>query len=380
MTNDELQSQTINCLRFPLSVIVVFNHNFPWNMMDNILQVNWLNLTGMDIHIVICTLISNVVGYVASPCFFIFSGFLFFKNVKELNLQIYLKKIKRRVTMLMVPYVLWNIIPVVISAVFLFQRFDGSLLAYFNNLWEQGIFKVLWNYQDHGSYHNNIFGYPVPFCYPYNGNLWFLRDLIMLVFLSPVVYYFVKYTKLVGIVILGTCFFTQVWIYTTGFSIDAFFFFGLGAYFSIHGKNMVTELRKGTIIWLILAVMLMFLSMYYASNYNIHYSILRLFIITGVISTIIIASCIVKRIRTISDSKIISFLSKTSFFIFVTHMVFLMNWSQQLANFIFKSNSALFLIVKYFTAPIICVCICVGLYYVASKTVPKILKILTGSR
>ena len=373
MTTEELQSQTIRWLRFPLAVAVVYTHAIlPEELQIDLWQTNYKALSGWDVINIIRVFFTEVFVRVARPCFFMISGFLFYSKIEKWGKQVYIDKIKRRIKTLLIPYLLWNLIAVIIAAFFLFIRNDSSLVTFWNDLWNNGILKVFWNYRSN-SYGVTQFGFHLQFYYPYNAPLWFIRDLIMMVFLSPAIYYFLKYTKIIGIIILGIFFSTEIWIYTPGFSINAFFFFGLGAYFSIHGKNMIIELRKRTILWLLLATVSLILSIY---NQSVFF---QLYIIFGSITIINIASYVLECGRLSTVNKYILSLSKTSFFIFATHIIFLY-YSSKLINIIIRSDSVFFLMVKYLTAPIFYVGICVGLYYVVNKIAPKVLKVLTGSR
>lgn len=360
MTSEELQSKTISWLRFPLAFAIVLNHTVDTDeLMTAISQIDYSRLCGTDIYNYFRLILSDIICRVATPCFCIFSGFLFFYKTKEWNRNTYFQKIRRKTRTLVIPYTLWNIIPIVIMAFFTFIMFDGSFSIYMNQLWEKGILKIFWNY------HEGL--------YPYNLPLWFLRDLIVVAFLSPLVYYFVKYTKLYSLFILGVFYFTNFWFPVV--SIRALFFFTLGAYFSIHGKNMVVELRKGKQAWIILTVIVLILSMYFKGTDTFRY-VFVLFNVAGCITAIIVASYLIESGRV----SVHPFLSKTSFFIFATHHVYLLWNCQKLLHLMFTSDNALILTMKYILAPVICVAICLGLYYTAKKTVPNLLNILTGSR
>jgi peptidoglycan/LPS O-acetylase OafA/YrhL len=151
---------------------------------------------------------------------------------------------------------------------------------------DNGLWKIFWNYSEWGSTGTNILGWIIPNYGPYLLPLWFLRDLIIMVFLSPLVYYFVKYTKHYGIVLLGILYYTKIGFiipgYSTGLFLTACFFFALGAYFSIHGKNMVISLRKGQLYWLLLAIISMVLSTYY-DGCEIKKFFLPLYVLSGVV-------------------------------------------------------------------------------------------------
>ena len=367
MTNEDLLSKTITWLRFPLAVAIVYVHNVNFDELAVALSgIDYSNLSGSDIYYIVCFLISDVLCRVATPCFCIFSGFLFYYRGKEWNRNIYLQKVKRKTRTLLTPYLLWNIIPVAITAFFAFLKFDDSLSLYMKQLWDNGILKIFWNY------HEGTYPHYIP--YPLNIPLWFLRDLIVVAFfLSPLVYYFVKYTKVYSLFILGLFYLTNFWF--PMLSIRTLFFFTLGAYFSIHGLNMVVELRKSKLFWILASIITLLLSMYFQGSGMYEY-IFVLFNISGCITTIIIAAGYIKG----GNATIHPFLSKTSFFIFASHTVYLLWFSNLALNFILKSDSALMMTTKYFLAPAICVCVCLALYYAAKKTVPWLLGILTGSR
>ena len=374
MNYDNLQSETIRWMRFPLAVAIVFSHAFvPDGVNISLWDTDYTNLNSIEVFNLILNILTKVFVRLARPCFFIFSGYLLYRGIKEWNRQIYVNKLKNRAKTLMIPYLLWNIIAVIITATYFFIS-NNNLTVFFNELRETGLLKIFWNYNTCGSIGTNIFGYTFSFFYPFDEPLWFIRDLIVMVILSPAIYYFIKYTKLYGVIVLGILFCTRIGIYTSGFSNDAFFFFGLGAYFSIHGKNMIVELRKSKIIWLSLTIISLILSLKYRLVF------FQLYIVFGSITLINIATYIFESDKIKTVNKFISSLSKTSFFIFAAHSVLLLDFSTKMMNVIFRSDMMFFQYIKYLMAPIVCVSICVGLNFCANKIAPKIMKLLTGNR
>ncbi|MDR1172425.1 MAG: acyltransferase [Bacteroidales bacterium] len=364
MTSEELQSKTINCLRFPLTAGVVLAHTVSdrdW-LKEYIPHIDYTLLSGTDIYNLMRILLSDFIPRaVTVPCFFVFSGFLFFYKGKVWNRNIYFGKIKSRTKTLVIPYLLWNIIPLALAALFAFMRFDGSLSELMSKLQENGIFTIFWNYSCDGSV-----------SYPYNIPMWYVRDLIVAAFCSPLVYYFVKYAKLIGVVILGVSY-----VLLTGMGIWfplVMFFFTLGAWLAVHGKNMVVESRKGKWFWFCCLIVTLILSVYCLGTDKFGY-IFALCNVSGSITMINIASRLIERGRV----AIHPFLTQTSFFIYAVHGGILWKCNQAL-NILFDSTGIPVLTLKYFLAPAVCVCICVGVYWVAGKTVPKLLSILTGSR
>ncbi len=76
LTDDVLQSRTIDLLRFPMAVMVVFIHMNP-------VVVKWADadfslISGNGLYNLLGILISNILTHMAVPTFFLISGFLFF--------------------------------------------------------------------------------------------------------------------------------------------------------------------------------------------------------------------------------------------------------------------------------------------------------------
>jgi peptidoglycan/LPS O-acetylase OafA/YrhL len=78
-----LQSETIDWLRFPLVIFVVFIHSFGLPRTVNMQDINYSALSGMDIYNIIRVMCTNVVTHICNYCFFIFSGFLFFYRIDK---------------------------------------------------------------------------------------------------------------------------------------------------------------------------------------------------------------------------------------------------------------------------------------------------------
>jgi fucose 4-O-acetylase-like acetyltransferase len=59
-------------------------------------------------------LFSYVLGGIAVPLFFFISGFLFFLNIENFNLQSYGNKLQTRGKTLLIPYLFWNLFAIAI--------------------------------------------------------------------------------------------------------------------------------------------------------------------------------------------------------------------------------------------------------------------------
>lgn len=126
------------------------------------------------------------VSNVAVPMFFAISGVLFFNGIT--SIQDCFPKIKKRIKSLLIPYVIWNIIFVLWFVVLQNLPFTKNMIN------SDVVSKVFCGSLIDSL--NFVFVKPAAF------HLWFLRDLIIMVFLSPLLYVFMKYTKKYGVAAL----------------------------------------------------------------------------------------------------------------------------------------------------------------------------------
>ena len=187
MTNDELLSKTISYLRFPLTVGVVFIH---FNLVEHPITIHGVSY-GQDQPDWYCYFInffSEVLPQVGVPLFFIISGFLFFYRV-DFDGAVYQQKLLKRVRTLLIPYILWNLIAVLMQVLYhiplLLNNADihFSLARFFKAFFaSEGIFV--------SSAEQTMVGGGFP--YPINLPMWYVRDLMVMVLLAPVIYWLTK--------------------------------------------------------------------------------------------------------------------------------------------------------------------------------------------
>ena len=174
------------------------------------------------------------------PCFFLISGFLFFKG-GHFCLRGYVDKLKKRFFTLLIPFILWNLLyllPYLFKGWELIENEAGEILPivpWFQDC-EGSLFKTVYNWT-YGLF-INFNGASAPIDVPF----WYLRDLMCMIVISPLVYYFVKYSKLIGLVLC-----CLVWVLLGQYRIipyafpiplrPAVLFFLIGAYFSINTQK-----------------------------------------------------------------------------------------------------------------------------------------------
>ncbi len=81
--------------------------------------------------------------------------------------------------------------------------------------------------------------------YPLVFPLWFLRDLMVVVLFTPVLYWMIRRFRIWFLVFLGILLFLPSWMgLRFEFLAKAFFFFSFGAYMSISRKDMILSFRS----------------------------------------------------------------------------------------------------------------------------------------
>jgi hypothetical protein len=79
---------------------------------------------------------------------------------------------------------------------------------------------------------------------PISGQFWFVRDLMLLVILTPIVYTFIKKLGRYLVAFLGLLWMFDCWFVYPYPCVRAVFFFTLGAWFGINKRNLVVEAEK----------------------------------------------------------------------------------------------------------------------------------------
>lgn len=380
LSDDEIQSRTIDWLRFPLAISIVYLH---MNPEVNMAQVNWQQFSYADLFQIISAFCSDVLPQIAVPCFFLFSGYLFFYKLNGFNTAIYQKKLQKRSISLLIPYILWNLLIVGFFFVLKERKITGEGFLYLQEIVDKGLWRIFWNISEWGASNTNFLGWSLPSYGPALVAFWFVRDLIVMTLLSPLVYFMIKRGKQYAILFLGILYYTKIGISIPGYSTDLFltacFFFSLGAYFSIHNQNMVDAFRKHKRIAFGIAIIMLLLSTAFAGT-EFSKFFLPVYVIAGVVSVInIAADYIATRGIQVSNT-----LCDASFFIYATHPGWLLGHSKLWVNNLFDTLASadhfFNMLLKYFTAPLFCVSIIMICYYLAQRFTPRLLSILTGSR
>lgn len=312
---NKVDSAIITWLRFPLTFAVVAQHCMGTALID------WNSLGTKDIPGLVKTLISGCAVQVAVPAFFFISGFLFFQGVTRMDWKCYQQKMSRRLISLVTPYLLWNLlsVPLLLLVMYGETHTGTSTMADLHDFWEglsvKGIF---WSYSSSPYAYPNIFGGPLLYASPVLGPFWFVRDLIIVSVLSPLVWWFVKKTKVIGVCVLLLIYLFRIWPYTAVNSQILFFVFG--AYWSIYGRTFT--LSSKYLRHLLYGVTVFLLAVLVRLEGNATYwgfQLMPLFTVIGTTAVVCLAGKIVQTFHIGNTTK---WLSKSSFFVYALHMNF----------------------------------------------------------
>ena len=194
-----MQYEVMRRVRLPLIILVTYAHSY-----GAIQEGYGLLESGWDTYEILKILVSQTLVKVVVPAFFVMSGYLFFANVEKFTKEVYWQKIKRRIKTLLIPYVIWNL-----------------LMAVKQNSLEVNSF---WT--------------------PVNMPLWFLRDLIIVSLLTPIIYIGVKRLGWWMMLLLLPIYITGLWAIQPELNPYAICFFTLGAMLGIRKMNLVETCER----------------------------------------------------------------------------------------------------------------------------------------
>ena len=216
----------ISALRFPLAFLVVLIHVYGsvWQASASPGLDPWASLLCKDF------------PSFAVPLFFAISGFLFFYRKPHPTLLDYRTKFRRRVSTLLLPYLAWNVLAFALYA--LKDCLGGQPIQIPFSL------HLFWDARINGAATENVWGQavgatPAPVLLP----LWFVRNLIVVTLLSPLLQPLLRLRWGLGLLLLGGVYYAQLWPNFFGLDFNAFWFFSLGAWCSLHEKEPLALTR-----------------------------------------------------------------------------------------------------------------------------------------
>lgn len=367
-------SKSMNLLRFPLALAVVYLHCS--GTINTIPYKDGFDTQFVDL---LRIAISHVITHLAVPSFFLISGYLYFKE-GVLTKSLWITKQKKRLFTLLIPYLLWNMIPLL----YILAKRIGA--ACINGAWENvgrywasiDWIHLFWDLEPLNETSQNLFEVLTPLAGPINFPLWYLRDLILLTMLSPLIYLLIKRGKIYFPIFLFVCFLSGIWFTHRILPIIGIFFFSFGGYFSINKIDFLNEKIVKSFVLKLFTVFTLGVAIFYdGMNTYIGTIAYKLFILAGVCMIFHIAHVAVK--KGISIKK---WLVDASFLIYVSHFVFvfLINIHVMALERFLNDACQLLLIVDYLLYPLLITACCLLTGWILHKLFPVFYRFLIGSR
>ena len=341
-------SSAISWLRFPLILLIILLHGY-----------STVSIPGNHaVYFKVLYPFSLWLGETGVPGFFFISGYLFFLSKKS-----YEQKLKTRFNTLLIPYVLWNAILLAayltVYVVGFPQDINGKNMADYNLI---DYIRLFW---DRGSFDNGNF---VPLLCP----LWYIRNLLIMSVLSPLLFFIIKYTRVLFLLIV-----TIWWMLTchNAFIPQTVLFFSLGAYFPILQVNPLEACHKIRAIFLSLFVIFGICDIVTNTLWStpINLQLHRLALIFNIPAFFLFADYCSQRGL---SSKL---LPNAAFIVFCVHYPIIVVL-RKACIFLFADASDFTHVLLYWVCVIITTIISISIYIVLNKYFPKVKNILSGNR
>lgn len=291
-------------------------------------------------------LLSGICGKLSVPIFLLISGYLFFREGSYvLTKELWISKLKKRISSLLVPYLLWNFIGYIIYAI----KVGFSFEDFFHSFWVIDI---------PGRSGSS----------PIDGPLWYVRNLMIMVVISPIIAYMIKFTKWYLILIMTILWIIQIPPFNKGIGI-AFYFFSLGGYlrvFDYHVENL-QRYAKYLILAYSIYVIYAFLMQSNSTCWDFQVGL-----ILGICAIFSLTMHFIKYGN--GNSKFVQILSETSFFIYCLHDLLLQFLKPFFSDILGTGDFA------YISLILVDIALCLGFFYVLKRISPKVTSLLMGGR
>lgn len=354
---NDLQSRTVDWLRYPLMVLIVIIHT------DTTLLCS---MPHEGLSSVLYYMLRTVIR-VAVPLFFIFSGYWFFRQPETFTLDTYCDKIRKRVRTLLIPYLFWNFFAWALQLIVVVLQGHADWIPtevfYPKNFIDNFI-----------GYGEGFQGMPKAF------QLWFLRDLMIVCLLAPQLHLLLRGRRpwmLLLLVALYLIPYPDWWQPFFKRTPSALLFFSVGAYMGIHKMNIIETVRRIP-LWLSLSVSTIIMAVHvwllmHGSSAYIYAE--NLFSIVAVVPTLQVAALMVER----RNVKPVGWLAGSAFLLFVTHPL-IINYLlvEPIGTSLTPTQGHFWLVLA--AEIVVPVAVCALLHAIFSRLMPRTTSLLTGGR
>ncbi len=376
MKREDLRSQALDLLRFPLAVVIVVNHIF--NMMDFSVQGEPVSVGNIPLMADVNNVLNAFGRYQSVPIYFFISGYVFFLTA-EFTERVYVRKLKNRVKSLLIPYVLWNLFSLLIFFVMFLPCFssifpnlhnlplDFSLSAILNTFWDasRGIIYAPVSENNYA-------------IYPQNNPLWFVRDLMIVVLTTPIIYLLIRRAGKWFVLFLGLMWFVLSYKDFGHLSqlLSAYFFFSWGSYMSIERKDMIREFGRvfkvSMLIYPLMSLSLLWVARYLPEAYSTLKSL-------NIIAGLFFAYNLSAWLLTHRICKVSPFLASSGFFIYLAHSL-VCSYLVRILFLLLRPSDGWSVLFVYLLSAAITITALLLIFYLMRRYTPALLKVIAGRK
>lgn len=227
-----------------------------------------------DIGYHIVNFVSHTFADIAVPLFYLISGMLCFYSIKKHG---YRNLLEKKSTTLLLPYITWNLI------FFIAFYLDKGYTTY-------EFIKGFWFSPKGGAITGVL-------TQPWDGPLWFLRDLMVVFLLTPIIIFLLRKVGFLFIFAVYFLYATKItpWYIFPGFSITCLLMFSLGIYLQMIDCNWFDKIKKRRLELLITSTVCMVITYVYSviekDTTSLFYNLLHsTYILLGIGTALAVAS------------------------------------------------------------------------------------------
>ena len=363
-------SMRITALRFLLIVLVVFIHNNfrAEEILKGSLEHGYTpfayenGLFGRWVQI----FISDGIARCAVPLFFMFASFLQFMKSDSYGILL-----KKKAKSLVVPYFLWPLLNIGIYVGFklLIQAVFPAMIERKNWFPMSGWGLKGWLHAFFG-YENMAEGRTFG---GYVGQLWFVRDLFILIVFSPLLRLAVRKFPVCALLSVSFFYFSD----TRPFFVaaQALFFYIIGLFWAESEFDLFAFADR--IKWKALVPLYLALWLATWKFYGVYSCAYWFMVAASCLVLLKFSAVIVSSKRAFAAAK---YLAGFSFWLFAIHMPFLLNCVQALWRKILPMTNTFFCMAEYFGVSVLVVALGTGFGILLKKICPPLFAVLNGGR
>ncbi|GAA0309640.1 acyltransferase [Sphingomonas oligophenolica] len=345
----------LDVLRFPLIVLIVYLHasGVTANFADGSRAlVDARTVEGVQI-------VTGSIARIAVPLFFMMSGFLFFRGA-AFSGEIYRAKLRSRAKSLLIPFLFWNLALFGLVAI---AQGVPPLAPLFNG--ENQAFATLTPFQMI-DFILGITHYPIAY------QFWFIRDLMILVIMSPLLWLAARHVPWIVLTALTAAWIFNIWP-TPVPAAEPTLFFYLGSFVAIRGWSLFEVDRLGS--WLAVPFVLLLVALRAEQlaghgNYLLHPT-MAVGLVLALKASRWLAESAWLRDRLVA-------LGSASFFVFAVHEP-LVTIGKKLA-FRALPMTAATVLATYAVLPVLVIGLALIAHRVLNVVAPGFLRLITGGR